>query len=238
MQVVEGQDGDFFDCDATTFGGDKLNGARHQCWCEPRPINVPTICADDGDECMCNGYVFYGAKTDGSSSKRLNYYEMVGGNYAINDANNTKKIVCEPKSFEWVDPIEGQEKQCICDENRDSSGFGEDMVQMVKEYWRGVMAEKWANEAAVRAQAEAEAAAKAALEEAVKAAEREAAEKALRDAAAKRAKEEQAAAATAAALAQKEAEEAEKARLAKNKKRREEKKAAAAAALAAQIAAE
>jgi len=62
FQTKKGTDGTFLDCNANTFGGDELKGERHQCWCEPKPVKVPTTCADEGEECLCNGYVFYGAK--------------------------------------------------------------------------------------------------------------------------------------------------------------------------------
>jgi hypothetical protein len=32
--------------------------AAYQCWCERRPKNVPSKCADYGGNCLCNGLVF------------------------------------------------------------------------------------------------------------------------------------------------------------------------------------
>jgi hypothetical protein len=29
-----------------------------QCWCERKPRNVPTLCANYGGDCLCNGLVF------------------------------------------------------------------------------------------------------------------------------------------------------------------------------------
>lgn len=34
------------------------DGAAYQCWCERKPKNVPSRCADYGGDCLCNGLVF------------------------------------------------------------------------------------------------------------------------------------------------------------------------------------
>jgi len=34
------------------------DGAAYQCWCERKPKNVPSKCAEYGGDCLCNGLVF------------------------------------------------------------------------------------------------------------------------------------------------------------------------------------
>lgn len=109
---------DFEDCTAAAFGGDTLGGARHQCWCEPQPANVPTVCAEEpGDECLCNGYVTFGQKWVGAH-KHAHWYEAINNYWTVNDWNNSKSNTCDKKNFEGVDPLPGEDKSCYCDEDR------------------------------------------------------------------------------------------------------------------------
>jgi len=131
---------DFLECSSAGFGGDKLGGARHQCWCEPAPYDIPVLCADDGDDCLCNGLVTYGTHPKNKGEKTPgNYYDTMENYYTINDWNNTRNNTCEAKNFEGVDPLPGIDKGCFCDENK--LQVDEDSVTMIKDYWRGVLAE-------------------------------------------------------------------------------------------------
>jgi hypothetical protein len=49
-------------CSSKDMGGDPWPGADKQCWCEPTPQYEPTPCGNEGDQCLCNGYVAYGVK--------------------------------------------------------------------------------------------------------------------------------------------------------------------------------
>jgi len=52
---------DWTDCSiAAIGGGDPAPLKKKQCFCEVTPQEVPTRCALDGGNCMCNGAVFYG----------------------------------------------------------------------------------------------------------------------------------------------------------------------------------
>jgi hypothetical protein len=67
---------------------------------------------------MCNGHVYYGAYEEDGYKAPLSFWDMTGGSWTINGANNTKNITCAPSSFEDVDPMPGFAKQCYCDENK------------------------------------------------------------------------------------------------------------------------
>jgi hypothetical protein len=44
-------------CEDALFGAD--TNVTMQCFCEREKQQVPTLCAEDGSDCMCNGAVFY-----------------------------------------------------------------------------------------------------------------------------------------------------------------------------------
>ena len=45
-----------------------------QCFCEPTAAVVPTACGIDGEDCLCNGLVYYMKKYDGANQFN-DYYE-------------------------------------------------------------------------------------------------------------------------------------------------------------------
>ena len=47
------------DCTSFTFGGDPFPGQTKQCFCENKPIHYPNKCADEGEDCMCSGDVYF-----------------------------------------------------------------------------------------------------------------------------------------------------------------------------------
>ena len=128
---------DWTDCSVATFGSDPWPGQKKQCFCEVQPYDYPVRCADDGEDCMCNGNVYYGDYEAEGYKTPLDFWAMTGGHWTVNSANNTKNVTCSPKSFEGVDPSPGLPKQCYCDENKIQSD--EATVQYVKDYWRNVM---------------------------------------------------------------------------------------------------
>lgn len=120
------------------MGGDPWPEAVKQCWCEPAPQYEPTPCANEGEACLCNGYVAYGAKnTPDDPNKVASVEEMTALPFAINDANNTKSIQCTSSNFEMADPLPNGAKQCYCDEQK--KFMGDNDVQYIKEYWRSSM---------------------------------------------------------------------------------------------------
>lgn len=128
-----------------------------QCFCEPKPKYEPYHCSADGGQCSCkNGNVFYGAKFKASNTSKIaNFEEMSSQPMTVVAANRTDYVFCDPSSFEGVDPLPGQDKECYCD---DRSKIEEDLIKNTIELWRGKAAEKAAREAQAKADAEAEAA--------------------------------------------------------------------------------
>lgn len=127
-------------CSAKDFGSDPWPDQQKQCWCEPRPEYEPTPCANEGEQCLCNGWVAYGVKQDPYEPELVADVEcMTSVPFAINDANNTKSVTCASSTFEMADPLPGGNKQCYCDEKK--VFIGAEDVQMIKEYWRSTMVE-------------------------------------------------------------------------------------------------
>lgn len=136
---------------------DDFKDLPKQCFCEPKPKYEPYHCSADGGQCSCkNGNVFYGAKfAQGNSSKIASFEDMQAQSMTVVAANKTDYVACDPSSFEGVDPLPDQEKECYCD---DSKKIDEDLIKNTIEFWRGKAAEKAAREAQAKADAEAEAA--------------------------------------------------------------------------------
>jgi len=65
-------------CTHTDFGLGKEPDPeqRKQCWCEPKPMDVPTTCANDGGDCLCNGLVFYMKKV-GTTNIPSDFYTAI-----------------------------------------------------------------------------------------------------------------------------------------------------------------
>ena len=123
---------DWADCTMASFGvqNDLYKDFKKQCWCEPEPQEVPTRCAEDGGDCLCNGLVFFAQKNLAGTTKLADFYGALGNYWAVQDANKTKNVTCGPELFEDTDVLPGEDKQCFCDENK--LVMGEDGVQYVK----------------------------------------------------------------------------------------------------------
>jgi hypothetical protein len=87
-----------------------------QCWCEPTPQEVPTTCADDGDDCLCSGVVFYMKKMDKVATP-VDFWDAMPFGYTLNQVNETynNHIMCTRQNFEDVNPLPGEDKVCMCD---------------------------------------------------------------------------------------------------------------------------
>lgn len=64
--------GGWVSCDHATFGTQNEH-VPMQCFCEPEPQVVPTTCADDGGDCLCDGVVFY-MKKQGKANTPNDFY--------------------------------------------------------------------------------------------------------------------------------------------------------------------
>lgn len=61
-KTVSQETDDWQSCSAVDFGSDPMPGFDKQCFCEVKPEYEASRCADEGDECGCNGHVYFGAK--------------------------------------------------------------------------------------------------------------------------------------------------------------------------------
>jgi hypothetical protein len=99
---------DWTDCSAAALGEDPWPGKKKQCWCETTPQKVPTRCALDGGNCMCNGAVFYGAlELDGWGQSPIDFWGASNNQWTVQDTNKTGNVTCSPNTFEETDPLPG-----------------------------------------------------------------------------------------------------------------------------------
>ena len=52
---------------------------------------------------MCDGDVYFGDYEEEGFTTPLSYWDMTGGLFTVNEANNTKNVSCVPASFEDTD---------------------------------------------------------------------------------------------------------------------------------------
>ena len=179
---------EFIQCSKREFGINNPEYAdiQTQCWCERFPAYIPNPCADEGQECLCNGRILYGQKyaKGHSEGTPVNSIKSVTTNsWTVNSANNTERHKCDSSIFEDVDPLPHVPKRCFCDQKM--TKVSATLEQRVKEYWRQKRRERELREEKIRAEAlAAEAAQQAAAAKAAEEA-RAAKEKAEREAKAK-----------------------------------------------------
>lgn len=53
-----------------------------QCFCEPKLQTIPTTCAEDGGDCLCNGHVYY-MKKMGAKSEPEDFYNAMKLAYTV-----------------------------------------------------------------------------------------------------------------------------------------------------------
>jgi hypothetical protein len=63
-------------CNGIAFGKDPLPGKSQACWCEDKPLYEPNDCGDDGENCMCNGFILFGTKVD-KNKKKLKFKDVI-----------------------------------------------------------------------------------------------------------------------------------------------------------------
>ena len=136
-ETVEGSN--FTMCHTATFdGADPLPGVKKTCFCEDRPVYAPNLCADDGEDCVCSGYVTYGKKFS-AAKKVLDFKGHVeAGNYAVAEVKEgTKSLSCAADAFGGVDPV-GAEKEvpkaCFCDQRKKM--FNKDSLKSIQDLWK------------------------------------------------------------------------------------------------------
>lgn len=134
-KTIERDVNGWVNCDDSYFGIPSHTPSEKsmQCYCETKQY-VPTLCADDGGDCLCNGNVFYMKKMGTPTTPDMFFTAFNTEPYTMNEANNTGSIKCGKSSFEEVNPVPGEDKQCWCDEKGVFTSAGQNW--QIKEYWR------------------------------------------------------------------------------------------------------
>lgn len=121
-------------CNPKEFGSDPLPGLPKACWCEDKPKYEANLCADDGDDCLCNGYALYGQKFVAKSKKVNDFKGLIDNSFAILEVKEGQNsIACSEEAFGGVDPFPEGEKMCFCDQEK--KFFDKENVEKISEYW-------------------------------------------------------------------------------------------------------
>jgi len=131
---------EWMSCTDASFGGDPWADQEKQCWCEDKPAYKPWKCADEGDECLCDGgWVVYGAKA-GADKKEMDFFGTIKLSLAITGTKGKKSISCESGSFSGADPAPDADKVCFCDAEK--KFFDNTFVTATKLFWKSSQLEK------------------------------------------------------------------------------------------------
>ena len=76
---------------------------------------MPAYCAEDGENCDCNGdIIVYAQKWKDGEQYPMMMDEAQYYDFTVNEMNNTGTQKCAASTFEGVDPLPGLEKACHC----------------------------------------------------------------------------------------------------------------------------
>jgi hypothetical protein len=128
-------------CNVAQFGSDPHPGKAKTCFCEDKPLYEPNLCADDGEDCVCSGYVTYGKKLN-DKKKVMNFKDHVAGGFALAEVKEgTKSMSCSAEAFGGVNPAgekdKDAEKACFCDDRK--KVFNKDSLKSVTDLWKSKM---------------------------------------------------------------------------------------------------
>lgn len=98
-------------CNNGVFG-DPTPGAPKQCFCEAgAPVTKSVLkCGEEGEDCQCNGNVFYGAAV--VQDKAADFESMLTKQFKVRPSKESMK--CNNAHF--GDPLPGTPKACFCDD--------------------------------------------------------------------------------------------------------------------------
>ena len=83
---------EWMSCTDKEFGGDPFPEQEKQCWCENKPAKTPWVCANEGEECLCEGgWVVYGAKED-ENGKSLDFHQTIKKSMAISGLKGKRTL--------------------------------------------------------------------------------------------------------------------------------------------------
>jgi hypothetical protein len=134
----EMQDSSWTACSTATFGADPHPGKPKTCFCEDKPLYMPNLCADDGEDCVCSGYVTYGKKLS-AAKKVLDFKGHVeAGQFAVSEVKEgTKSLSCASDAFGGVDPTPDDKdapKACFCDQQKKM--FNKESLKSIQDLWK------------------------------------------------------------------------------------------------------
>jgi hypothetical protein len=75
---------DWTECSVATFGSNPWPGQNLQCWCEVLPQKYPVRCADEGEDCMCSGHVYYGSYGMDGYQSPIDFWTMTSDYWTVN----------------------------------------------------------------------------------------------------------------------------------------------------------
>ena len=125
-------------CNTAIVGTDPHPGRPKTCFCEDKPLYAPNLCAEDGEECVCSGYVTYGSRLS-AAKKPLDFKgQVAAGNFAVSEVKEgAKSITCQADSFGGVDPNpkdKDDDKACFCDNKKRM--FNGESIRSMQDLWR------------------------------------------------------------------------------------------------------
>jgi len=131
---------EWLSCTDAEFGGDPWPEQEKQCWCEDKPAYKPWKCAEEGDECLCDGgWVVYGAKV-GADKKELDFFGTIKLSLAVTGTKGKRGLQCEAGTFAGADPAPDADKVCFCDQKK--KFFDKKFVAATKTFWTSSQLEK------------------------------------------------------------------------------------------------
>ena len=134
FKTIPKTDQGFSLCNPSDFGADPAEGKAKQCWCEEEPSYMPNLCAEDGEDCMCNGYVVYGQKLN-KDKKPNAFKDLVNSAFAIERVKEgLNAMSCSVDGFGGTDPVPDGEKACFCDQKKKM--FNKESLKSIQDLWK------------------------------------------------------------------------------------------------------
>lgn len=124
-RTVSADSDDWQSCSAIEFGSDPLPDVDKQCFCEVKPPYEATRCSDEGDDCLCNGHVYFASRYLSDHTTPAGFFDILSDSFTIVDANGTGSVSCTSDSFEGADPLPDYPKQCFCDDRKQFTSVSE-----------------------------------------------------------------------------------------------------------------
>lgn len=130
---------EWMSCTDAEFGGDPAPNQEKQCWCEDKPAIKPYQCAEENDECGCEGgWFIYGQRED--DGKVMDFYEASKKSMAVIGLKGKKSVQCSGAFFDNADPAPDGKKQCFCDKTK--KFFDQSFVTATRQFWKASSLEK------------------------------------------------------------------------------------------------